>query len=95
MAKLKSKKNHQSCVNPDQNLKNIGIRGLDNEFSNVFRQVFTSWASPPETVEYMSDIYTKGIQLQESQGVLRLSCLDIWSNILNPREPEEVNGPKI
>jgi len=43
----------QSIINPDWNFDKMGIGGLDNEFSAIFRRAFASRVFPPEVVEQL------------------------------------------
>lgn len=43
----------QSIINPDWDFQKMGIGGLDNEFSAIFRRAFASRVFPPEIVEQL------------------------------------------
>jgi len=43
----------QSIINPDWNFDKMGIGGLDNQFSAIFRRAFASRVFPPEVVEQL------------------------------------------
>lgn len=44
---------HASIINPDWNFQKMGIGGLDNEFSAIFRRAFASRVFPPEVIEQL------------------------------------------
>ncbi|KAK2151366.1 hypothetical protein LSH36_366g05020 [Paralvinella palmiformis] len=48
--KAKGKQVCQSIINPDWDFNKMGIGGLDNEFSAIFRRAFASRVFPPEIV---------------------------------------------
>jgi len=43
----------QSIINPDWNFDKMGIGGLDNQFSAIFRRAFASRVFPPEVIEQL------------------------------------------
>jgi len=43
----------QSIINPDWNFDKMGIGGLDDQFSAIFRRAFASRVFPPEIVEQL------------------------------------------
>ena len=48
-----SKQAMQSIINPDWNFDKMGIGGLDDQFSAIFRRAFASRVFPPEIVEQL------------------------------------------
>lgn len=48
----------QSIINPDWNFDKMGIGGLDNQFSAIFRRAFASRVFPPEVVEQLGTVKT-------------------------------------
>ncbi|KAJ3345863.1 secretory subunit, partial [Kappamyces sp. JEL0680] len=52
-----------AIIKPDFNFANLGIGGLDDEFSNIFRRAFVSRIFPPAIVERMGIQHVKGILL--------------------------------
>ena len=52
---LSSKQAVQSIINPDWDFNKMGIGGLDNEFSAIFRRAFASRVFPPEIVQQLGD----------------------------------------
>lgn len=47
------KSSHQSIINSDWNFEDMGIGGLDEEFSGIFRRAFASRLFPPEVIEQL------------------------------------------
>ena len=47
------KASQQTIINPDWNFNKMGIGGLDNEFSAIFRRAFASRVFPPEVVQQL------------------------------------------
>lgn len=48
-----SKQAFTSIINPDWDFNKMGIGGLDNEFSAIFRRAFASRVFPPEVIEQL------------------------------------------
>lgn len=48
-----SKQAYTSIINPDWDFNKMGIGGLDNEFSAIFRRAFASRVFPPEVIEQL------------------------------------------
>jgi hypothetical protein len=46
----------QSIINPDWNFGKMGIGGLDDQFSAIFRRAFASRVFPPEVVEQLGSV---------------------------------------
>jgi hypothetical protein len=44
---------YRSIINPDWDFQKMGIGGLDNEFSGIFRRAFASRVFPPEFIEQL------------------------------------------
>ena len=85
----------------------MGIGGLDNEFSNIFRRAFASRIFPPGLIEKLGIQHVKGATAREApadhSGLLlygppgtgkTLMARQI-GKMLNAREPKIVNGPEI
>jgi len=45
----------QSIINPDWNFDKMGIGGLGDQFSAIFRRAFASHVFPPEVVEQLGN----------------------------------------
>jgi vesicle-fusing ATPase len=52
-----------SIIKPNFNFADLGIGGLDEEFSNIFRRAFVSRIFPPSVVEKMGIQHVKGLIL--------------------------------
>ena len=53
--KSKTRGSRQSIISPDWNFEQMGIGGLDKEFSDIFRRAFASRVFPPDIVEQMGE----------------------------------------
>ncbi|XP_022098998.1 vesicle-fusing ATPase-like isoform X2 [Acanthaster planci] len=85
----------QSIINPDWDFKNMGIGGLDKEFSDIFRRAFASRVFPPEFVEQIGAQHVKGILLYGPPGTGKTLMARTIGKMLNSRPPQIVNGPEI
>ncbi|TPX40620.1 hypothetical protein SeMB42_g05915 [Synchytrium endobioticum] len=84
-----------TIVNPNFNFENMGIGGLDNEFSTIFRRAFASRLFPPSLVEKLGMPHVKGILLYGPPGTGKTLMAREIGKMLNAREPIIVNGPEI
>ena len=50
----------QTLLKPDFQFQDLGIGGLDNEFSAIFRRAFASRLFPPELVVKLGIQHVKG-----------------------------------
>jgi len=48
-----SKQAYRSIINPDWNFEKMGVGGLDQEFSAIFRRSFASRVFPPEFIDQL------------------------------------------
>ncbi|PNF26292.1 Vesicle-fusing ATPase 1 [Cryptotermes secundus] len=95
VGKSKGKVSRQSVINPDWDFQKMGIGGLDNEFSAIFRRAFASRVFPPEVVEQLGCKHVKGILLYGPPGTGKTLMAHQIGTMLNAREPKIVNGPQI
>ncbi len=59
-----------SIIAPDFKFEDMGIGGLDNEFSTIFRRAFASRIFPPGLIEKLGVLHVKGILLYGPPGRL-------------------------
>lgn len=95
VGKSKGKAFRQSIINPDWDFQKMGIGGLDNEFSAIFRRAFASRVFPPEIVEQLGCKHVKGILLYGPPGTGKTLMARQIGKMLNAREPKIINGPQI
>ncbi|CAN8000784.1 unnamed protein product [Ixodes pacificus] len=91
----KGKMVRQSIINPDWDFNKMGIGGLDNEFSAIFRRAFASRVFPPEVIEQLNLKHVRGILLYGPPGTGKTLMARQIGKMLNGREPKIVNGPQI
>uniref|UniRef100_A0A1I7UD63 Vesicle-fusing ATPase n=1 Tax=Caenorhabditis tropicalis TaxID=1561998 RepID=A0A1I7UD63_9PELO len=95
IGKSKGKSAYRSIINPNWDLQQMGIGGLDNEFSNIFRRAFASRVFPPEFIEQLGMKHVRGILLYGPPGTGKTLMARQIGKMLNAREPKIVNGPQI
>ncbi|EGO27733.1 hypothetical protein SERLADRAFT_461671 [Serpula lacrymans var. lacrymans S7.9] len=80
---------------PNFKFEDMGIGGLDSEFSSIFRRAFASRVFPPTLVEKLGIQHVKGILLHGPPGTGKTLLARQIGKMLNAREPKIVNGPEI
>ncbi|KAF7792841.1 hypothetical protein EIP86_003942 [Pleurotus ostreatoroseus] len=80
---------------PNFKFEDMGIGGLDSEFSTIFRRAFASRVFPPGLVEKLGISHVKGILLHGPPGTGKTLMARQIGKMLNAREPKIVNGPEI
>jgi len=79
----------QSIINPDWNFDKMGIGGLDNQFSAIFRRAFASRVFPPEVVEQLgTDVLF--YLICTSMKVLTCSVIDSFIAVLWVRHENSI-----
>ncbi|KAI8834492.1 P-loop containing nucleoside triphosphate hydrolase protein [Chytridium lagenaria] len=82
-------------IQPDFKFEELGIGGLDTEFSQIFRRAFASRIFPPALVEKLGIQHVKGMILYGPPGTGKTLIARQIGKMLNAREPVIVNGPEI
>ncbi|CAG8623141.1 6200_t:CDS:10 [Ambispora gerdemannii] len=90
-----SRSNSNTIIQPNFKFEDMGIGGLDVEFSNIFRRAFASRIFPPSLVEKLGIQHVKGILLFGPPGTGKTLMARQIGKMLNAREPQIVNGPEI
>jgi len=85
----------RSIINPDWKFEDMGIGGLDEQFSTMFRRAFASRVMPIEIVEKLGIQHVKGILLYGPPGTGKTLMARKIGKMLDGREPKIVNGPEI
>ncbi|EMC95562.1 hypothetical protein BAUCODRAFT_34311 [Baudoinia panamericana UAMH 10762] len=84
-----------SIVRPDFKFEDLGIGGLDKEFSDIFRRAFASRILPPGLAEKMNIQHVRGILLYGPPGTGKTLIARQIGKMLNAREPKVINGPEV
>lgn len=84
-----------SIIQPDFKFENMGIGGLDAEFSTIFRRAFASRIFPPGLVEKLGIQHVKGMLLYGPPGTGKTLIARQIGKMLNAREPKVINGPEV
>jgi vesicle-fusing ATPase len=84
-----------SVVRPDFKFEDLGIGGLDKEFSDIFRRAFASRIFPPGLAEKVGLQHVRGILLYGPPGTGKTLIARQIGKMLNAREPKVINGPEV
>jgi vesicle-fusing ATPase len=84
-----------AIIQPTFKFEDLGIGGLDKEFSAIFRRAFASRIFPPALVEKLGIQHVKGILLYGPPGTGKTLMARQIGKMLNAKEPLIVNGPEI
>ncbi|KAJ2631271.1 transport between ER and Golgi ATPase protein [Coemansia sp. RSA 1290] len=82
-------------IQPDFRFEDLGIGGLDREFSSIFRRAFASRIFPPDLVSKLGVQHVKGILLYGPPGTGKTLMARQIGKMLNAVEPQIVSGPEI
>ena len=73
----------------------VGIGGLDAEFSSIFRRAFASRIFPASVVKKLGVKHVKGMLLYGPPGTGKTLIARQIGKMLNGNEPKIVNGPEV
>ena len=86
-----------ALISPDWDFKQMGIGGLDKEFSDIFRRAFASRVFPPDVVEQMGMKHVRGILLYGPPGIYMYMYMYMYSFsiMVYPRNQEFIRKSNI
>jgi vesicle-fusing ATPase len=84
-----------AIISPDFKFEDMGIGGLDAEFSTIFRRAFASRIFPPGLIEKLGIMHVKGMLLYGPPGTGKTLIARQIGKMLNAREPKIINGPEV
>lgn len=90
-----AKRSANVIVRPDFKFESLGIGGLDDEFSTIFRRAFASRIFPPNLIEQLGIMHVKGILLYGPPGTGKTLIARQIGKMLQAREPKIINGPEV
>ncbi|KAG0170430.1 transport between ER and Golgi ATPase protein [Apophysomyces sp. BC1015] len=95
--RLKGSKRTQpeALIKADFRFEDLGIGGLEAEFSAIFRRAFASRIFPPSIVEKLGVQHVKGILLYGPPGTGKTLMARQIGKMLNARDPKIVSGPEV
>ncbi|KAG8464193.1 hypothetical protein KFE25_003256 [Diacronema lutheri] len=82
-------------IKSDFNFEQMGIGGLDAEFSDIFRRAFASRIFPPAVLKQLGVQHVRGMLLYGPPGTGKTLMARQIGKMLNGREPKIVNGPEV
>ncbi|KAM0954533.1 putative vesicle-fusing ATPase [Dioscorea sansibarensis] len=77
------------------NLQKLGIGGLSEEFTDIFRRAFASRVFPAHVTNKLGIKHVKGMLLYGPPGTGKTLMARQIGKLLNGREPKIVNGPEV
>ena len=80
---------------PKFDFQSMGIGGLDNEFSDIFRRVFSTRYYSPQYMKKLGITHIKGLMLYGPPGCGKTLIARRLGKYLNCEKPKIVNGPEI
>lgn len=92
---FKTTSNQNAIVKPDFKFEDMGIGGLDEEFSAIFRRAFASRIFPSSLVEKLGIQHVRGVLLFGPPGTGKTLMARQIGKMLNAHEPKIVNGPEV
>lgn len=84
-----------AILQPNFKFEDMGIGGLDKEFSAIFRRAFASRIFPPGLIEQLGIQHVRGILLFGPPGTGKTLIARRIGKMLNAREPKVINGPEV
>lgn len=90
-----NKPNSNAILAPDFKFEDMGIGGLANEFSTIFRRAFASRIFPPGLIAKMGMDHVKGMLLYGPPGTGKTLIARQIGKMLNARPPKVINGPEV
>lgn len=84
-----------AILQPNFKFEDMGIGGLDKEFSAIFRRAFASRIFPPGLIDKLGIQHVKGILLYGPPGTGKTLIARKIGKMLNAREPKVINGPEV
>lgn len=84
-----------AILQPSFKFEDMGIGGLDKEFSAIFRRAFASRIFPPGLIQNMGVQHVRGILLYGPPGTGKTLIARKIGQMLNAREPKVINGPEV
>lgn len=89
------KPKRNKLLDPSWKFADMGIGGLDSEFSNIFRRAFASRLYPPQLINQLGIKHVKGMLLHGPPGTGKTLIARQIGKMLSCKEPKVVNGPEI
>ncbi|KAI6784317.1 uncharacterized protein J7T54_004863 [Emericellopsis cladophorae] len=80
---------------PDFKFQDMGIGGLADEFSTIFRRAFLSRIFPQATISKLGISHVKGILMYGPPGTGKTLMARQIGKMLNARPPKVINGPEV
>ncbi|KAJ2970765.1 hypothetical protein NQ176_g8029 [Zarea fungicola] len=90
-----NKPNSNAILAPNFKFEDMGIGGLGDEFSTIFRRAFASRIFPPGLVAKMGIPHVKGMLLYGPPGTGKTLMARKIGEMLNARPPKVINGPEV
>eukprot|EP00918_Siedleckia_nematoides_P007597 GHVU01016485.1.p1 GENE.GHVU01016485.1~~GHVU01016485.1.p1 ORF type:complete len:735 (-),score=154.54 GHVU01016485.1:537-2741(-) len=92
---ISKKTPHRQLFKHNFNFEELGIGGLDKEFSDIFRRAFASRIYPPHILADLGINHVRGMLLYGPPGTGKTLIARQIGKALHAKEPKIVNGPEI
>jgi len=90
-----TKTGQKEIFNKKFNFNDIGIGGLDSEFSKIFRKIFTSRLYPQHIMNKLGINHVRGMLLYGPPGTGKTLIARKIAQCLKTREPKIVSGAEM
>lgn len=92
---IKTVSNQNAVVKSNFKFEDVGIGGLDEEFSAIFRRAFASRIFPSQVIQKLGIQHVRGVLLYGPPGTGKTLMAREIGKMLNAHEPKIVNGPEV
>lgn len=82
-------------LQPGFSFEKLGIGGLDQEFSDIFRRAFASRVFPKDIIRKLGISHVKGLMLYGPPGCGKTLIARQISKLLKAKDVQLVNGPEV
>lgn len=93
--KIKMDTSNKQLFKSDAGLLQLGIGGMSDEFSKIFRRIFASRLLPHNTIDELGINHVRGMMIHGPTGCGKTLLARQIGLLLNCENPKIVNGPEL